>query len=361
MFCAISAALVSANSMHAAVEASPYDRGVLARQEGHPYEAARLLEQWLGDRPDDVDGRLQYGYVLLDLERLVEAETAFRHVLQQAPAYADARIGLARIAQRHGELTQARAWLGTVPHGNADAKALRTQLAAAAGNRWQLVADASVTAVGRDQPDWREIAGQLQFQPAPQTWLSGRVEATSRFGLSDVYGEAQVAHRFSPALSAYLVTGGTPEADYRPRRQFGGGLSARIRPGANSTILTFDTRYASYRSGAIVTVQPGVEQYLWNGKAWATGRLITLIEGGETHVGASGRMDVQATPVLRLFVGAAKEPDISEGVVAQVSSLFGGVEAVLDSRHSLRLSLARADRNAGADRLEVGAGLAARF
>jgi len=361
MFCAVCTAVALASSVHSAAEASPYNRAVLARQAGDPNEAARLLEQWLGDRPDDVDGRLQYGYALLDLERLGEAEIAFRRVLRQAPAYADARIGLARISQRRGELSRARAWLSSVPHGNADAQALRTQLAAAAGNRWRLEAGAGVTALGRNQPDWREVAGQLQFQPSAQTWFSGRVEATSRFGLSDVYGEAQIAHRFSPALSAYLVAGLTPGADYRPRRQLGVGFSARLRPGANSTVLTFDTRYASYRSGEIVTMQPGIEQYVWHGKAWITGRLITLTEGAETHVGALGRMDVQATPALRLFAGAARAPDTSEGVVAQVDSLFGGVEVALDSRHSLRLSLARAHRNAGADRLEFAAGLAARF
>lgn len=361
IFCAICAAALVGGAVHAEAAASPYDQAVLARQSGRPNEAARLLEQLLSVRPDDVDARLQYGYALLDLGRLGEAEGAFHLVLKQAPAYADARIGLARVAQRRGRLSQARAWLRPIPNGNAEAAALRDQLANFAASRWQVDAGASVSAVGRGQPDWREFAGQLRFRPTEQLSLAGRVEATRRFGIRDVYSEAQVGRRFSPTLSAYLLAGGTPRADHRPSWLLGGGLTARVRPGANPTILTFDARYARYMSGEIATLQPGAEQYLLNGKAWATGRIIALVEGGTVHAGALGRLDVQATPALRLFAGSANAPDTSEGMVTRVFSLFGGLEAALSPDHSLRVSLARTDQEAGADRMEVAAGFAVRF
>lgn len=363
MFVALvtSVALSAAGLMQPAPESNAYRQGVLAREAGHPAAAVRLLEQWLGERPNDADARLHYGYALLDLGRTADAEAAFRRVLAQAPDYADARIGLARVEQRRGKPGRALAWLDPLPADNADAGAVRAQLAKPVSPRWSLDVGAAVTAVGRRQPDWREASGQFSYRFSEQASLSGRIEDSRRFGMHDTYGEGQVVRRFSTALSAYLLAGGTPHADYRPRWQIGGGISALIRAGADATVLAFDLREARYGAGRIATLQPSIEQHVLGGKAWVTGRTIILIDGRQVHVGALGRIDLQASPTLRVFAGAADSPDTSAGVVTRVTSLFGGIEAALGPRQLLRLSLAQTNQQVGASRTEFALGAGLRF
>ena len=95
----------------AIVQADPqslYRAAVADRLAGRPDAAVAKLEQVLASRPDDVDARLNLGLALLALDRLAPAETAFRDVVERAPNYAEAWSGLARIAQRRGDLNAAQ-------------------------------------------------------------------------------------------------------------------------------------------------------------------------------------------------------------------------------------------------------------
>lgn len=344
-----------------AVTPDSYRRAVLARQNGNPSEAKRVLEQWLQAHPQDADARLQYGYALLDLDRKAEAEAAFHQVLELSPNYADAHLGLARLAHGRGDVAGARKWLSLLPIGYPDASLIRAQLAQAVEPRWSLDVGGAVTAVGRQQPNWQEAFTQFGFRPDARTGVSGRVEASRRFGLQDNYGELQVTRRFSSNLTGYLVAGGTPRADYRPSWQFGGGVSARVHGSRNATVLSLDLRIASFRTGQITTLQPGIEQYLFGDKAWASSRLILLADHGRVHAGALGRIDFKAGSRLRLFAGAAYAPDTSTGFVSRVSTLFGGVEASMSSRQVVRVLLSQSDEQVGASRTELALSAGQRF
>lgn len=354
-------AVLAAVPVQAQAVPSMYEQALTARQAGHPAQAAALLERWLTDKPADVDARLHHGYALLDLGRLRAAEQAFRRVLETAPAYHDARIGLARIAQRQGRASRAQAVLAPVPAGNVEAEVLRRQLAQTFQARWKLDVGASRTSVGRGRSPWNEWSGQLSFDANDRTSVLGRVEATRRFGLHDIYGEAQLSRRFTSATTGYVSVGAAAAADYRPKLQLGAGGTVRMRSGPEASVLEVDLRYASFRSGNVATVSFGVEQYVLQGRAWGTARLVTLVGNGSIHAGALGRFDVQATPAVRLFAGTAHAPDTSEGVVTRVFSLFGGGEARLGQRHSLRVSLARTVQKAGASRMDASLGLGVRF
>lgn len=358
---AISIPIGTAPSVAVAHRIETYQDGVIARHAGQPAEAARLLEQWLSERPNDADARLQYGYALLDLGRTGDAERAFLEVLRLAPDYADARIGLARIAQRRGDEAGARTWLRTLRADNAEANVIQAQLTKARGSRWNIDMSATLSDVHSGQPDWREASGQISWQASGVMSMRGRVESSQRFGLNDIYGEAQVVRRLSPGFSAYLIAGGTPRADYRPRWQIGGGASAATHGGTNPTVFSIDLREAHYNSGRITTIQPRVEQYVLAGRAWLTGSLIALIDGRQAHVGTLGRIDVQASTRLRLFGGASNAPDTSEGAVTRATSLFLGVDALLTKRQILRFSLARTNQNVGASRTEFTLGAGLRF
>jgi len=358
------AAAVLATPLHAQSlsPADAYRQAVAARQQGDPQRAVDLLAPVVAADPANADAQVQLGYALLALERLDEAEHAFRAALAVAPAYADASLGLARIAQRRGDNEAALRELAPVDPSNPEARTLRAQLAGAAGTRWSLDVDGSYSAVEGAQPDWREGTMQLRHQASEATAVSARVEAARRFGATDVYGEVGVEHKLSSRARAYVTLGFTPDADFRPRYQIGAGGSLRVTDGGTATVLTLDARQAEFAAGDVQTVSPGIEQYLAGGRVWLTARWINLFdENGDHQSGYLIRADGQVMDRLRLFAGMSDAPDTSEGIVVDTRSYFGGVSYDLDERVTLRASLAREDRETGADRTQFGLGLGLRF
>jgi YaiO family outer membrane protein len=341
-----------------------YETGVAERRAGNHERAAELLTQAVAAQPRNSDALVQQGLALLALNRLDEAEAAFRRVVAIAPDYADARIGLARVQQRRGYIARAIAELDPVPRGNVDADELRSLLTAGAEPdwRWRFDIDGSYSTLTEDQPDWRETAFRVTHQPARGTSISGGLEISRRFGETDAYGELRLEQRWGNRASAYVLLGGTPNADYRPEWQIGAGGLLRIRGGAAPTMFALDARQARYPVGDIQTLNPGVEQYLASGRLWINARWINIFdEDGRHHSGWLVRGDAMASERVRLFVGAADAPDVSEGVVTDTFSLFGGLSYDVDERTTLRASLARHDRESGYDRLEFGLGAGFRF
>jgi YaiO family outer membrane protein len=357
--------LISAAPPEAPAPLGSYEAGVAARLAGDNPAAVRILRDVVAREPNNSDAHLQLGLALLGAGEIDAAEAAFRRTLEIAAGYEDARIGLARVRQQRGDRQGALLALEPVSPTNQDAAGLRTQLAAGQADgryRGQINIDGSYSALEGDQPDWREGNVQLRYQVTEVSALGGGVETARRFGRTDVYGEARIDQRVSPGASFYLSAGGTPDADFRPQWQIGAGGSARVRGGANPTALTLDARQAHYRAGDIQTVAPGIEQYLANGRAWLTGRWINIFdETGEHHGGWLARGDVLTSERLRLFAGVADAPDVSEGVVVETFSLFGGLSYDLSARSTLRLSVSHEDRARGSDRLQVGLGLGWRF
>jgi YaiO family outer membrane protein len=362
-------ALVSATQPAAAPDAEQlYRDGVAARHAGDARRAVSLLRQAVAAQPDNADAQLQLGLALLADNRLAEAESALRRTLALAPDYEDAHIALARVEQRRGNRAGALAALEPVSPTNRDAAGLRTQLSAPEETatdtpyRWQLNVDASHSELDGAQPDWREGTVQLRYQARDDTAVGGSVEVSRRFGNTDTYGELRLDHRFSEGASAYVTVGGTPNADFRPEWQIGAGGAVRVVGGETPTSLTIDARQAHYRAGDIQTVSPGIEQYVAGGRAWLTARWINIFdETGDHNSGWLARGDVMATDRFRLFAGIADAPDVSEGVVTDTFSIFGGAAYDLSDRATLRVSLAHEDRETGSDRLQAGIGLGFRF
>ena len=348
--------------------AAAYSEAVAARRAGDPARAAKLLREVVAARPDDADAHLQLGLALMALGREAEAETALRRTLAIAPAYDDARIALARLAQRRGQPEAALAELEPVGPSNLEAAGLRTRLSAgpepaeAIRYRWSLDLDGSYSSLDRGQSDWREGSAELRYRADERTSLGASVQAARRFGTTDVYGELRVDRRISGGARLYASVGATPDADFRPEWQVGAGGSLRLRKGPAATVATLDARHAEYRAGGISTLTPGAEQYFAGGKAWITGRWINIFEeGGRRHTGWLARGDVMASPRLRLFAGIADAPDLDRGIVTETRSLFGGASFDLDRRTTLRFSAARESRETGADRVQLGIGLGLRF
>ena len=310
-----------------------YEQAVAARHAGDPGRAVELLEPLLRANPDNADAWVQLGYAQLALGRPSDAERSFERALTIAPSYTDARDGLALARKRRVATTA----------------------------RFRLDVDGAYTWVGHSQGDWREATVQLRADLQPGLAVTGRIEGASRFGRQDIYVEGRLDASRRQDAFGYLLVGGTPEADFRPKVQLGAGGGLKLIKGNNPTIATFDVRYARYSTGAVWTVNPGAEQYLFGGKAWLTARWINVVDEGRRSSGWFARADVQPSEGVRLFAGAADAPDTSEGRVIDTSSLFGGLAIELDERRSLRLTLARDKPDRGAIRTQLAIGMGMRF
>ncbi|MCA1196441.1 YaiO family outer membrane beta-barrel protein [Sphingomonas sp. R647] len=339
-----------------------YQSAVSARLAGDPARAVALLRPVVAANPRNPDAQVQLGLAQLALGQLDAAEAAFRAALTVAPDYNDARVGLARIAQRRGDIAGARRALEPVDETNADAAELRRQLATEPlPARWQIDLETSLSDLSGPQPDWTEAVAQLRYRPSPSTAIGARIEYARRFGRTDVYGEALLEGALGDGLRGYLSFGAAADPDFRPQWQIGLGGSARVHSGPYATVLILDARQARLALGDVQSVSPGIEQYL-GGRFWITARWINLFdEDGRHQSGYLLRGDLQASDPLRLFFGYSDAPDTDEGIVIPVRSVFGGVSIDLSPRATLRLSLAHEDRATGADRTQFGVGTGFRF
>ncbi|MCY7280995.1 MAG: YaiO family outer membrane beta-barrel protein [Sphingomonas bacterium] len=354
--------VLAASPVSAQTATSAYEQGVAARRAGDATRAATLLEQAVRADPSSADARVQHGYALLALGRLDEAEHAFDESLRLAPGDNDTRVGQALIAERRGNLRRARTLVAPVASNDEEANALRRRLATGRGEtRWSLDIDGSATRLNNDQPDWRQLDIQLSHRLDNGARVAGRIETARRFDRTDAYGEMRGEWPVSSASSVYLLGGGTPGADFRPRWQVGTGGRVRVTGGAAPTVLTLDARHASYRSGSISLINPGIEQYLAAGKAWITLQSINLVDDGAIRSGWLARIDLMAGDRVRLFGGAANAPDVDQGIVSRTRSLFAGASVGLNETADLRVSVSRDRPGIGADRTGFSLGTMVRF
>ena len=343
-----------------AVAAGPagYQAAVAARQAGDPKHAVDLLQPIVAGEPDNLDARLQLGLALLSLQRLDEAERAFQEVIARAPDYADASLGLARIAQRRGDLAKARAILAGLDQSNVEVAALSRAIQPAAVRRWQLDADGIFSNLSDDRANWYDGAVQLRYRASGRTVYQGRAEVARRFGLTDVYGELGVERRLSDKAVVYAVAGSAPGGDFRPRWLVGAGGSLKVSGGGSATVLTLAAQQAAYRFDDVQTLNPGIEQYFADGRVWLTATSINILDGdGDYRAGYLIRGDGLVTDKLRLYAGYSDAPDTSEGIILGTRSVFAGMSLDLGERAKLRLSLAREHRYPGVEQWDVSTGL----
>ncbi|QDM40606.1 YaiO family outer membrane beta-barrel protein [Altererythrobacter sp. TH136] len=319
----------------AAQQQNAYEAGVAARQAGQPAEARRLLMAWLADHPNDADAMLQLAYADLALGNVDAAEAGFEAVLRQAPDYTDARDGLAAVSARRAS-----------PAPEA---------------RGSVIVEGSLSDLGGGARGWSEVAADIETAISPRTTIGARAAYYRRFAREDVELVGRISLHPSDDVWLRAFVGGTPNADFRPEVAVGGGIDWRVTHG-NATVLTLDASYQRFPLQDVITVNPGVVQYLAGGKAWLTLRGIgTVADGGPLEVGALARGDFVPASGWRVFAGASNGPDTDLGVVTRVKALFGGVEAPLSPRFGVTGSLAREWRDGPLDRTEFRLGLKARF
>lgn len=293
------------------------------------------------------------------------AEADFRRLVATNPRELDYQLGLGDSLRAQLRDQEARiayeAGLAIAP-ASIDAQ---TRLAQKARPRWRLDLDGGFSRLTQGLDSWREGRIGLGYVLNARTYVSGGVEVTRRFGLTDVLIDTRVDHRPMDGVTTYIRVGGTPQSDYRPEFLINAGSTYRLadRAGAvGPTLATLDAGFARYAAGDVKTVSPGLQQYFLDGRVWLTARLIgTESETGELLGGYVVRSDWLATERLSFFVGYSDAPENSDGRTLETKSVFGGLGIALDDTTTLRLSLARETRRASYDRDSLNLGIATRF
>jgi tetratricopeptide (TPR) repeat protein len=237
MIAMLAAALLVAPAPAAAQAGEdPYAQAVSARRGGDPARAVELLQRLLVTEPENADAHLQLGLSLLALGRLDDAEAAFRRTLAIAPDYADARIGLARVAQRRDDRQGALALLEPVDPANREAGELRSALGRGGGTGTSMPGEVGSMSTQLQQAgDGRLPIGA---RGAARAACGGRadhraalVEVSERFERTDGLcrsGGRPAAWARMPVF--YLVVGGLPRR-FPPEYQIGAGGFARCAGG----------------------------------------------------------------------------------------------------------------------------------
>lgn len=220
--------------------------------------------------------------------------------------------------------------------------------------RWRFDLEAAYSDLTHGRDPWREGALRASYRLDDEWTVGGAVEAASRFDKFDTYLEGRIDGRCIGGTSYYVLAGGTPDADFRPRVAFGAGGAQRLfRDNGffEAVAATLDVRYAEYEAGDVETVSPGLEAYLFGGRAWVTARYINIWdETGEHRTGYFLRADALVADDVTLFAGYADAPDTSDGVTVDTTSWFAGAAVDVEENTTLRFAIAQEMRDTGYDR-----------
>ncbi len=327
--------------------------------------ADRRLDQVLAARPSDRDAHALRARVRLARGDAEGAERDFRALAAAAPRELDYQLGLGDALRAQGRDEEARAAFEAARAIDPASTDVRSRLALKIRPRWRLDVSGGYSNLTEGLESWREGRVSLGYALNQRTTITGAAEINRRFGLTDVTLDGRVDHRWSAIAAGYLRVGGTPEADFRPEVFAEGGGTLRLLPGGAVIGATFgllDLAYARYPTGDTRSASVGLQQYLFAGRFWLTGRLIgTLSETDDRLGGYSVRADWLVTERFGVFLGYADAPDSSDGRTIETRALFGGLTFALTDEVSLSLSGASEDRKNSYDRTTVAVGVTTRF
>lgn len=348
-----------------------YRAGVTARLEQRFDEAAGLLARASRLQPENADIWVQLGFALSAAGQWQEARAAFEQAVMLAPAYADAHRGLARLAFWRGDLDEAGQRLATaraLDPRNEETALLERQVAlarAASDRSWRLDIGASASDLSGALPSWKEGSVRLSRKVSPDVRLAAAVRAAERFGASDRYFEVRLDYQLDPKIRAWLFAGSTPSADFLPETALGVGASVKAGDGKGwlgPAVLSGEIAYFHYRDDDVVRLNPAVQLYLFQGRAWVTlHAIITSSAKAGWTGGHVARGDLQLNDRLRIFVGHGDAPDLSDGQIIPSRSLFGGIALAISDRVSAVLSLTRTELKGAYRRNDAGLAIAVEF
>lgn len=329
--------------LKAALEVRPDDPGALLQLglvqgfQGRHDEALTTIRRGLARAPGDFDLRLTAARIKGWMGRHDEATAEVETLLADHPGNVEALNLRGRLALYRGDVSSAKAAFAEVLRiapGDAEAEKGMVDAEAAQGavKSGRIAFGYSHSTFSRSaNRNWREVEADGFFDIDDDTRLLGGAQLSRRFGLTDTYMRGGVEQRLGPDLRVRLQVGATPAADFLARWTVEAGATLRLSDGGGlvgPTEIFADARHSDYETGDVRTVDPGLQQYLFDGRAWLTGRWLNSFDAGAGNKRAAGwslRADWQALDRLRIFGGRAEAPETELGVTVETRSSFAGV------------------------------------
>ncbi len=214
---------------------------------------------------------------------------------------------------------------------------------------------ASRSELSDDNAGWREgsIAASIRLN-SDTTAILG-YEHSERFGLSDDYVELRF-ERHDGRRMAYAALGGASDADFRPEIAFRFGGTA---PLDDNWLLLADADLLRFTTGDVGSLRLGAERR-WRWADMTTQAFVVGVSGDEQLAGYGMRAEAQASERLRLRLGYADAPEVSENQVTEVAGWSLAAMFELSDALALRADLV-AENRGQYDRTEFGLGAAWRF
>ena len=314
----------------------------------------------LAREPDNADAWVELGLAHSASGDSAAGRSAFLRALAIAPDYDDAKLGLARLAYRSGDLEEARTWLQRVDPARMhepEVESLRDALAESrAGDAaWRMDAYVAYSSLSKDLAPWREASWSLARRGRGGS-VGAAIEYAERFGQSDVYGEVRMS-RPTSAGTWGVALGGASHPTFKPE------AAARLEfATAEDADWVFNAAASVARYAAGEVDRLGLSA----GRRWdenvrvdALG-IVVKDEVDEIRTGYGLAAAWRPVERLELSLVWADAPESSEGVTIDVRSWGLGVAIEAAAGLRLRLGVLREERDAF-DRVETSLAVARTF
>lgn len=326
--------------------------------------ARLLLDQAAARAPVNGDVLGLEGRVALLEGDYDAAKAAYEKALAHNPADADAMLGLGDALRAAGEDAQARLQYQEALRLRPGSLEIMERLAAPVPRKWRFDLATEISDLSAGQGTWTDNFAVLSYRASPDLAATAQTRLATRYGKTDAQLEARLDYAFSRALSAYGLIAITPEADFLADSSIGVGTAWAVETGirpVGSVLIGLDARYDEYTESEIRLLQPWAQINFFDDRFWVTGRWVH-VEDDQSNVvdGYILRGDAMVTDRLQAFIGYSDAPEISEGVIVDTESVFGGVGFAVTDDVTLRASYGFEKREAF-DRDMYGLGLTVRF
>lgn len=292
------------------------------------------------------------------------AEQKFQTLIEANPEDVEALVGLGDVRRARGDEDAALETYKRASVIDPVSKDIKDRLSVKPPPRWRLDIGGEVSALSGGRANWTDSSMALAYRFAPQTWGSLRTRLATRGNTVDTQLEARLDHSFQPGFSAYSLVAVTPDANFLADFSVGGGASWRVVDQAGEIgpiTANVDARYDVFDGEDVWTIAPWMQVHLLDERLALSGRWVHAQDtGGARADGYVVRADALVTERLKIHVGYADVPEISEGTLVPTQSFFGGVSVDLNERITLRGDYAHEERPAF-DRDTFGLGVSFRF
>ncbi len=310
-------------------------RANAARLMGDNAGAECTLQGLLSVEPQNADAWVQLGLVHAASGDAVRSRAAFLHALEIAPDYDDAKLGLAQLAYRSGDLAGARAWLqriAPVRRHDPEITAFAESLSASPVGRgvWRVDAFAAYSSLSDDLAPWQEASLAVTRREGANS-LGVAVERVTRFDSSDLYGEVRAARATSGTTWA-IALGGASHPQFRPEALV--RLEFETREDANWSFGGAVTM-ARYGVGEIDHLGLRVAHMLRDGVRASVQTVVVRDEADALRTGYGIGAVWRVHERIEISAIWSDAPESSEGATIDVRSLAFGI--ALDVAPDLRL------------------------